>query len=292
VRHLILPVLALAVAGCAWGPGAGFATLQKAEVTAALPLESTRRDEQGRWKTDNGYRLEVAEGLVRVYIGPVTLDGPGPATGAPTGAVFDPANPPPGYSLCHGGHCHRADGALIDYADIQAELSQGGVRPSRQFVMTLRPVDPVAFVPLGGEAKLDSFSCDAGGCDFPQATVDGAVVRITRLQAYGRVAAGAGVPDVGNVRWELDLDLGVLNQAVSLKSDVEHRVINREGVARLQLSGRLHVTERLFDGIQWERLAKAASGGTIHLGADDPTKETLAGNIARFGWQAQLQPWP
>jgi hypothetical protein len=38
---------------------------------------------------------------------------------------FDPANPPPGYTLCHNGHCHAADGRLVDYADIAAELAGG-----------------------------------------------------------------------------------------------------------------------------------------------------------------------
>ncbi len=33
---------------------------------------------------------------------------------------FDPSDPPPGYSLCHNGHCHADDGSLVDYEDIIA----------------------------------------------------------------------------------------------------------------------------------------------------------------------------
>ena len=37
-------------------------------------------------------------------------------------AGLDPAKPPAGYSLCHGGHCHADDGRLVDYAEVQTEL--------------------------------------------------------------------------------------------------------------------------------------------------------------------------
>ncbi|RAL25332.1 hypothetical protein DL240_03735 [Lujinxingia litoralis] len=40
-------------------------------------------------------------------------------------ADFDPANPPPGYSLCHNGHCHSDDGRLVDYASIASESGGG-----------------------------------------------------------------------------------------------------------------------------------------------------------------------
>ena len=38
-----------------------------------------------------------------------------------------PGKPPPGYTLCHNGHCHHPSGRLVPYAEIEAELAGGGV---------------------------------------------------------------------------------------------------------------------------------------------------------------------
>ena len=43
---------------------------------------------------------------------------------------FDPSDPPPGYSLCHNGHCHAADGSLVDYEDIIAGTGGAASGPS------------------------------------------------------------------------------------------------------------------------------------------------------------------
>ncbi|RVU48366.1 hypothetical protein EA187_02710 [Lujinxingia sediminis] len=45
------------------------------------------------------------------------------ASSAP--AEFDPASPPPGFSLCHGGHCHADDGRLVPYEDVLRESASG-----------------------------------------------------------------------------------------------------------------------------------------------------------------------
>ncbi|MFU8806274.1 MAG: hypothetical protein ACNA8W_20860, partial [Bradymonadaceae bacterium] len=43
-----------------------------------------------------------------------------PASGGGAITDFDPANPPPGYTLCHGDHCHADDGRLVSYDEIIA----------------------------------------------------------------------------------------------------------------------------------------------------------------------------
>ncbi|MFN3429538.1 MAG: hypothetical protein ACK46X_06265 [Candidatus Sericytochromatia bacterium] len=296
-RWLPLTAAVAALAGCAWGPGAGFATLQKAVTTQALSLSPDRVDETGRWKTDNGYRLTVSEGIVRVFVAAVTLEetgesGAGNTAGA--SAAFDPANPPPGYSLCHGGHCHRADGALIDYADIQASLAGGTVQTTRT-LMALVPTTKVAFVPLGGEASLTSFNCRLGvdgACDFGEGVAETATLQVERLQAYGRAAAGPGLGlgdlGTGSVEWVLDLDQE--SQPSKLQANMGPRVIDRLGPADLRFTGRLQVTERLFDGIDWDRLAKAANGATLKLETDEVTRERILSNLAKSSWSAELAP--
>lgn len=49
------------------------------------------------------------------------------AAGSSGGSVadFDPANPPPGYSLCHQGHCHSDDGRTVSYEEIRAGAGAG-----------------------------------------------------------------------------------------------------------------------------------------------------------------------
>ena len=48
---------------------------------------------------------------------------------------------------------------------------------------------------------------------------------------------------------------------------------------------------RLFDGIEWERLAAAANGSTIKLEADDATRRTLRENMARTTFEGDLAAW-
>lgn len=82
-----------------------------------------------------------------------------------SGASFDPANPPPGYSLCHGGHCHADDGSLVSYEDIQAELA--GEEATWTALVTL-PVAAEADLVAGAEYAL--FPEDPGPLARSEAT--------------------------------------------------------------------------------------------------------------------------
>ncbi len=44
------------------------------------------------------------------------------ATGGGGVEDFDPADPPPGFTLCHQGHCHHEDGGIYDYEEIEAGI--------------------------------------------------------------------------------------------------------------------------------------------------------------------------
>jgi hypothetical protein len=273
------------VVSCAWGPGTGFASLERVAVTTTLPVPAARLDEAGRLKTDNGYRVALGD-KVRVYFKDLSLQAPG-APGGATGGTFDPANPPPGYSLCHGGHCHRADGALIDYADIQAELAGGGATAART-VVRLTPFSQVAFVAPNGEGLVDSFNC-APGCTLDQGDLSRAPLALTKFEAYGTVEAGPGMTALGAapVSWVVELPAESLTYQAELDATV-----SRTSPATLGLFGRLVLSERLFDGIEWERLAAAQPGATLRLAQDAKTKETLLANLARAQWTAELKRYP
>ena len=73
----------------------------------------------GRFKTSKDYQIEFDSVALTGY--GFRIEGLTVVEGLQT---FDPLNPPPGYSLCHNGHCHYSDGTLVDYEDIQEELNQ------------------------------------------------------------------------------------------------------------------------------------------------------------------------
>jgi hypothetical protein len=285
VKLGLIAATAFLAVGCAWGPGTGFASLERVAVTTTLPVPATRLDEAGRLKTDNGYRVALGD-KVRVYLKDFSLQAPG-APGGSGGGTFDPANPPPGYSLCHGGHCHRADGALIDYADIQAELAGGGATAPRT-VVRLTPFAQVAFVAPNGEGLVDSFNC-APGCALDQGELSRAPLALAKFEAYGTVEAGPGLTPLGAapVSWVVELPA----ESLTYQADLD-ATVSRTSPARLALFGRLALSERLFDGIEWERLASAQPGASLRLDQDAKTRETLLANLARAQWTAELKRYP
>jgi hypothetical protein len=223
------------LAGCVWGLGPAFVSLDRATVTGALTLPADRQDAAGRLKTDNGYQLLVAESKVRVYLGRVALLGPAPAGG------------------------------------------------SAAEVLGLAPFDPVLFVPLGGEYGTDTFTCQGPNvCQLPPGTIATARLDVTRLQAYGSVQAGPGL--TAPIQWEIDLPTPGVRYDASAPATIDRAV-----APRLAFGGRLQLTERLFDGIEWARLAQAAPGETLHLETDERSKAALLANLAKSQWTAELK---
>lgn len=124
----LLPLLGLA--GCAIGPGHGYGELSPVAFSAAL-TPGAARDLGGAVLTDQGYAVALDAFTWEVgSLHLMELQGG-------SGGTFDPATPPEGYGLCHGGHCHRDDGALVDYADIEAELA--GDAATFEAVVSLPP---------------------------------------------------------------------------------------------------------------------------------------------------------
>lgn len=108
-------VIPLLLSGCAFGPGEPFATLEPS-VDAQLHLPRGRGNPS---PLANDYvvfikRFEVRYGEAKlIQLGDTSASG------------FDPAKPPPGYTICHNGHCDREDGALVSYEEVAASLGGG-----------------------------------------------------------------------------------------------------------------------------------------------------------------------
>ena len=116
VDRLVLSVVALGASSCAFDDGDPWA---RASFELSLGFEpgAARLDDEGRLVTPGDWAIALETPIA--HVDSVTLTMAGEA-----GTLsFDPAEPPPGYSLCHNGHCHADDGRLVDYEDIELELA-------------------------------------------------------------------------------------------------------------------------------------------------------------------------
>ena len=116
--RLGVAALGLGLAGCTFSPGAAFTRVPGGSLDL-LWEPGARALSADTFVTAGGLavtvdRLELGLGALEL----LELEGADNVT-------FDPASPPPGYTLCHADHCHRDDGALISYAEIRAELAGG-----------------------------------------------------------------------------------------------------------------------------------------------------------------------
>jgi hypothetical protein len=255
-------VAALGLAGCTVSDGDWFAELSP-RLVAALDTPADR-DAGGGWQrldTDFQVRFDA----LAVTLADLELREP-----AGAGAAFDPANPPPGYSLCHNGHCHADDGRLVPYDEVAAELAGGG---GPRVVVRL-PVDRAVDVAGGDELVL---ACEPG-CGLPLADIRSVAAPVTRVAVIGTARDGREPPRFdGEVPLELDLDL---TAAPAVLAGVALLPADRDHDPDVTLTVELRLTGRLLDGID---LAPLAAGGAIDLTRliDNLTSTELVAHIER-----------
>jgi hypothetical protein len=221
--------------GCAWSAGEPFATLD-AHIAAGIEVPADRDLGDGWQMLASNYQMTI-DTLV-IEAGAVALGDAGDG-----GGVFDPANPPPGYTLCHNGHCHAEDGSLVPYEDIAAGLGPGTVTTVARL-----PVGTLD-VAAGAERALDC----TPSCDLPLAHIVVAELDVLRVQASGRVRDGRMPPRLAGERaWTLDLAFPadaplVLSSALDLPADRSH-------APDVTLELALVLTSRIFDHVAWDEL--------------------------------------
>lgn len=272
----------LGVAGCAWAPGAAFSEIRGGTLALQLPGPAGRMDEAGRWLTSNGYALAFEGGGLRVGTVSVALVG---TAGAGTGAGaarFDPSRPPSGYTLCHAGHCHRTDGALVPYSEVEAELIRGTGGAATTIADLVWDFRGVTISP-GAKETRPLGRCDPD-CLLGRGTIAGADLRLASVAATGTVEASPGTPPLpgGKRTWTL-----ALTGLDALKGTVV-RSVDRDAPASFSLDGTLAISDKLFDGLDWAALASGA--GTIDLRASPGAASTLAANYAKSNWSFELKP--
>ncbi|WP_309897224.1 hypothetical protein [Archangium sp.] len=265
----------LALAGCAWGPGQGFAVVEPT-VRVAYEAQPARNAGDGYQKLASDYQVRLDSASMRLDgIELIAISGG-------SGGAFDPANPPPRYSLCHGGHCHRDDGALIPYEQIAAEMGGGG---GSSTVVTLPVEEPINL--LAPETR--AVGCQPE-CALPQTQVSQGRWGIKTLRLEGTVRDGRVPPRIASERRFVldrmpglnDAPVAVLTSQVDLPSD-------RENPPEAKVALRLVLTAQLFDTVDWSTLAQNQDG-VVDFGnpANAKALEAVLEQLARISPQAEV----
>lgn len=259
--------LLLPLPACTFGPGGAFGVLGDATIEAGFVPGAARDLGDGWFLTDEGY--EVRTDTLAVEVGNVrllSLGGSGPTS-------FDPSSPPPGYTLCHGGHCHAEDGRLVDYADVEAELAGGGAAA----------FTTLATLPVG--ARLDLLAGERvaieadGGPDLPRAEVSKVEVDVVRVSLDAEATGGS--LGGGSVRLIADLALSAVVGAGA------EATIDEDHPGTLVLAARYEVDGTFLDGLDLAALDDG-DGEVTFYALDDPGAEPLAANLLAAGLGVEL----
>jgi hypothetical protein len=240
-----------AAAGCAWGPGGPFGELA-AELDASWQVAPGRDAGDGWQRLASDYQVRV-DAAAWTTARLVLVASAGDALG------FDPAAPPPGYSLCHNGHCHATDGRLVSYEDIAAELAGGGP-PAPALELATGALDLIA----GQRLEL---GCDGAPCELARGAIGRVELEVTGFSLAGTVRDGRTPPRRGQAAFAATV---VLAQPVRPAGRLELPV-DRASPPRIRLAVGAHPGAELFDAIDWAALG----AGPIDLAAAPDPLNTI-----------------
>ncbi|MGM0574920.1 MAG: hypothetical protein ACQEXJ_04195 [Myxococcota bacterium] len=270
-RTSALALAALMVSGCAFADGDPWGALDPSLEAAFAPAPEHLTDE-GWLETTGDYAVELEE--LAVVFGSLSVSLSGEAAEA-----FDPADPPPGYSNCHGGHCHADDGRLVPYEQVAVEAGAAG-GASRVTAVTIRDV-----VPLGPEPSHVGITLCDGHCWLDRGVLTSVEVLALELRFHGRVfdlregreGETRRLPEEGvavEAVWPLEV---VLRAPLEVPVDGDHPV----GV---RLDAVVHVPDQLFDGIEWAAVLPAdPADDPVDPGGAGPLADRIAENLAEHG---------
>lgn len=227
-------------AGCAFSDGQPWG-VASVDLDVYFAPGTARLTEQGRLKTARSFSLRLERFDLTLGALAMATD-----SSAPTKA-FDPSDPPPGYSLCHDGHCHKDDGTLPTYAEIIAELDQQGGAGS----VRLWPVQDLT--PITSSPEAVELEACPNACEFEQSTVSALSLSVEQMHLRARVfderaPDSAALPPEG-IEIDLTVPLGI-----TLSQDVD--VVfgpGKELGARFQAT--LSIPPELFDDIDFSESA-------------------------------------
>jgi hypothetical protein len=237
---LLLLLLPLSLTGCTFTPGTGFTTLSGASVGADF-RPGARGDATDGVFTNLGYTVTVD--AFELSLGDAELlELQGGA-----GGLFDPADPPEGYSLCHNGHCHADDGRLVSYAEIEAELAGG----SATFVPIVTLLSGQDFELLSGTAIATEV---LPSVELPLSHMSQLELDVGHMLLEGTVSGG---PEGGGLDQPIALVVD-LDPVAPFAAGIDF-VVDRDTEPSLELAVQLSIDGTLFDDIDF---------ATVSLGDD------------------------
>lgn len=261
----ILTMLALGLlSACALDAGEPFATVRPT-FSAAFAHEHERETDDGFWRLASGFEIAVEAAAIEVESIALLSSADGVAT-----EVFDPANPPEGYSNCHGGHCHADDGGTVDYADIEAALLGAESAPLAT-VLTLildAPVDLLNVALLVPDCHASTLE----GCGLEAGTLRRAELKLRRLTLHLAVRDSEQPARVEPRHVDLAIELtgdahGTFAHAVDFTAE-------RHGERFFDLDMSLTLSAAIFDEVDWaaseidaHAIAHALSHAAFEAGA-------------------------
>ena len=223
------------MSGCAFADGNPWG-IADVELDVVFSPAEGRATSDGWLKTSDDYEIDIE--TLRVEI-----DGVGVAvdTSGDAALGFDPANPPPGYSLCHNGHCHSADGRLVDYEDIERELAEGG--GASGFVLR-RPGSEVTIE--DGSASVALGDCSSTGCWLERGSARSVHVDVHAVEVELAVRDARQPPRLAAPeRWSLSVE-----RELEIDTVIDEPIGAGEPLG-LRVRARLIVPDELFDRIDF-----------------------------------------
>ncbi len=227
--------LAVAATGCTFDDGEPWGAAE-VSLRASFDVPAARVRPDGSIKTARDFALRLDE--VRVVFGTFTVGVT--ADGGPSG--FDPAAPPEGFSLCHNGHCHGADGKLYSYAEVAAAASGGAADTAPALTLDVGDAGGVAL----GDAPVD-VALSGCPCDLPRGALTAARLTVTGLRLRGTVTDLRPVSRLSASTVDVELDLPF--EAV-FSTPLDGRIDRGEPVD-VALSATLAVSAKLLDALDF-----------------------------------------
>lgn len=251
-------ILALAPA-CAWDAGEPFG-----EVDGALTARWTTPASRDR---GDGWQKLASDFEIRLDTATWTTTALALVPAATAAVSFDPASPPPGYSLCHAGHCHADDGRLVAYEDIAAELA-GDTPPAPVATFTTGALDLAAGAQVG-------LGCD-GPCPLPRTVIGRAELGVASIALAGAVRDTRAEPRIDERAWTLSF-----TPAASLPLTARTELaVDRGEDPTITLAVALEPTAALLDRVGWEALA--AVPGDLVVDSDAAALTAFTSELAEL----------
>jgi hypothetical protein len=253
MSRLFLIVFTLAAWACTFDDGSGFATLERASLSARFE-PGAREVGPNAVLTDLAYQVSLSKLSLRVE--QLSLEE---RSDAPAEPSFDPEDPPVGFFSCHEGECQTDDGRVVSYEAIEAALADRAVA---FVVVAALPIEREIDLLAAPTLSLDRVEPSA---ELPQATLERAALALRGLSISGSAMGGTLAAPLA---FELDVaPLGSLSQTLDF-------VIDRDAPETLALSADVRLDGTLFDGIDFAALAGAQTVLLSDLG--DPAVMQVA----------------